>query len=150
MFDRFSDRALKVVTFAKEATQHYGQGSIEPVHILLGILEEGSGVAANVLKGFGVDLRAQRLKVERGLAEADSMPERQDRLRPSEVFRLAIEEARSLNHNYVGTEHLLLALLGEPSGVTAQALGHTVEDVRTETLALLGPTPPQEPADPSK
>src|SRR4029453_8158864 len=113
-------------------------------HILLGLVKEGSGVAANVLKNLDVDLRKIRLEVEKLVQsgpEMGTMGKLPQTPRAKKVIEYSIEEARNLNHNYVGTEHILLGLLPEQEGVAAQVLmnlGLKLEEVREEVLNLLG------------
>mgnify|MGYP006266402317 FL=1 len=144
MFERFTDRARKVMALANQEAQRFNHEYIGTEHILLGLVKEGSGVGANVLKNLEVDLRKVRLEVER-LVRAGPEMVTMGRLpqtpRAKKVIEYAIEEARSLNHNYVGTEHLLLGLLREHDGVAAQVLMNLnlkLEEVRDEVLNLLG------------
>ena len=144
MFERFTDRARKVMALANQEAQRFNHEYIGTEHILLGLVKEGSGVGANVLKNMDVDLRKVRLEVEK-LVKAGPEMVTMGRLpqtpRAKKVIEYAIEEARNLNHNYVGTEHLLLGLLREHDGVAAQVLmnlGLKLEEVREEVLNLLG------------
>jgi ATP-dependent Clp protease ATP-binding subunit ClpC len=144
MFERFTDRARKVMALANQEAQRFNHEYIGTEHILLGLVKEGSGVGANVLKNLDVDLRKVRLEVEK-LVKAGPEMVTMGRLpqtpRAKKVIEYAIEEARNLNHNYVGTEHLLLGLLREHDGVAAQVLmnlGLKLEEVREEVLNLLG------------
>ncbi|MBX3391352.1 MAG: ATP-dependent Clp protease ATP-binding subunit [Phycisphaeraceae bacterium] len=144
MFERFTDRARKVMALANQEAQRFNHEYIGTEHILLGLVKEGSGVGANVLKNLDVDLRKVRLEVER-LVKAGPEMVTMGRLpqtpRAKKVIEYAIEEARNLNHNYVGTEHLLLGLLREHDGVAAQVLMNLnlkLEEVREEVLNLLG------------
>jgi ATP-dependent Clp protease ATP-binding subunit ClpC len=144
MFERFTDRARKVMALANQEAQRLNHEYIGTEHILLGLVKEGSGVGANVLRNLDVDLRRVRLEVEK-LVKAGSEMVTMGKLpqtpRAKKVIEYAIEEARNLNHNYVGTEHLLLGLLREHDGVAAQVLinlGLKLEDVREEVLNLLG------------
>ena len=144
MFERFTDRARKVMALANQEAQRFNHEYIGTEHILLGLVKEGSGVGANVLKNLGVDLRRVRLEVEKLVKsgpEVVTMGKLPQTPRAKRVIEYAIEEARNLNHNYVGTEHLLLGLLREQEGVAAQVLmnlGLKLEDVREEVLNLLG------------
>ena len=144
MFERFTDRARKVMALANQEAQRLNHEYIGTEHILLGLVKEGSGVGANVLRNLDVDLRRVRLEVEK-LVKAGPEMVTMGRLpqtpRAKKVIEYAIEEARNLNHNYVGTEHLLLGLLREHDGVAAQVLmnlGLKLEEVREEVLNLLG------------
>src|SRR6201747_2028052 len=144
MFERFTDRARKVMALAKQEAQRFNHEYIGTEHILLGLVKEGSGVGANVLKNLDVDLRKVRLEVEKLVKsgpEMVTMGKLPQTPRAKKVIEYAIEEARNLNHNYVGTEHLLLGLLREHDGVAAQVLmnlGLKLEEVREEVLNLLG------------
>jgi ATP-dependent Clp protease ATP-binding subunit ClpC len=144
MFERFTDRARKVMALANQEAQRFNHEYIGTEHILLGLVKEGSGVGANVLKNLDVDLRKVRLEVEKLVKagpEMVTMGKLPQTPRAKKVIEYAIEEARNLNHNYVGTEHLLLGLLREHDGVAAQVLmnlGLRLEDVREEVLNLLG------------
>src|SRR3990170_229220 len=144
MFERFTDRARKVMALANQEAQRFNHEYIGTEHILLGLVKEGSGVGANVLKNLTVDLRKVRLEVEKLVKsgpEMVTMGKLPQTPRAKRVIEYAIEEARNLNHNYVGTEHLLLGLLREQDGVAAQVLmnlGLKLEDVREEVLNLLG------------
>jgi len=144
MFERFTDRARKVMALANQEAQRFNHEYIGTEHILLGLVKEGSGVGANVLKNLDVDLRKVRLGVEKLVKRGPdmvTMGKLPQTPRAKKVIEYAIEEARSLNHNYVGTEHLLLGLLREQDGVAAQVLidlGLRLEDVREEVLNLLG------------
>ena len=144
MFERFTDRARKVMALANQEAQRFNHEYIGTEHVLLGLVKEGSGVGANVLKNLEVDLRKVRLEVERLVRagpEMVTMGKLPQTPRAKKVIEYAIEEARNLNHNYVGTEHLLLGLLREHDGVAAQVLMNLslkLEEVREEVLNLLG------------
>ena len=144
MFERFTDRARKVMALANQEAQRFNHEYIGTEHILLGLVKEGGGVGANVLKNLDLDLRKIRLEVEKLVKSGPdmvTMGKLPQTPRAKKVIEYAIEEARSLNHNYVGTEHLLLGLLREQDGIAAQVLmnlGLKLEDVREEVLNLLG------------
>src|SRR5216683_8346568 len=144
MYERFTDRARKVMQLANQEAQRFNHEYIGTEHILLGLVKEGSGVAANVLKNLDIDLRKIRLEVEKlvqSSPEVGTPGKLPQTPRAKKVIEYSIEEARNLNHNYVGTEHLLLGLLREQEGVAAQVLmnlGLKLEDVREEVLNLLG------------
>ena len=144
MFERLTDRARKVMALANQEAQRFNHEYIGTEHILLGLVKEGSGVGANVLKNLDIDLRKVRLEVEKLVKsgpEMVTMGKLPQTPRAKKVIEYAIEEARNLNHNYVGTEHLLLGLLREHDGVAAQVLmnlGLKLEEVRDEVLNLLG------------
>src|SRR3954454_18656283 len=159
MYERFTDRARKVMQLANQEAQRFNHEYVGTEHVLLGLVKEGSGVAANVLKNLDVDLRKIRVEVEKIVQSGPdivSMGKLPQTPRAKKVIEYAIEEARNLNHNYVGTEHLLLALLREQEGVAAQVLMNLnlkLEEVREEVLNLLGQgraaeksSPPEGPA----
>ena len=144
MYERFTDRARKVMQLANQEAQRFNHEYIGTEHVLLGHVKEGSGVAANVLKNLDVDLRRIRAEVEKIVQSGPdmvTMGKLPQTPRAKKVIEYAMEEARNLNHNYVGTEHLLLGVLRESEGVAAQVLmnlGLKLEDVREEVLNLLG------------
>jgi ATP-dependent Clp protease ATP-binding subunit ClpC len=147
MYERFSDRARKVMQLANEQAKRLRREYIGTEHILLGLVEEGFCVAVNLLKIFEIDVPSIRVEVEKILLPGSSvvtvrnLPQTP---RAKKVIKLAMEEARSLHHNYVGTEHLLLGLIREEEGVAAQVLiklGLTLDDVRAELLCLIGEKP---------
>jgi ATP-dependent Clp protease ATP-binding subunit ClpC len=144
MYEHFTDRARKVMQLANQEAQRYNHEYIGTEHILLGLVKEGSGVAVNVLKNLDIDLRKVRLEVEKLVQSGPdmvSMGKLPQTPRTKKVVEYAIEEARNLNHNYAGTEHLLLGLIREEEGVAAQVLmnlGLKLSDLRAELLNLLG------------
>ena len=144
MYERFTDRARKVMQLANQEAQRFNHEYIGTEHVLLGLIKEGSGVAANVLKNLDVDLRKIRLEVEKLVQSGPdmvTMGKLPQTPRAKKVIEYSMEEARNLNHNYVGTEHILLGLLREQEGVAAQVLmnlGLKLEEVRDEVLNLLG------------
>jgi len=144
MFDRFTDRARKVMSFARQEAERFNHDYIGTEHVLLGLVKEGSGVAANVLENLDVDLEKVRLEVEKLVKPAPdvvTMGQLPFTPRAKKVLEFAIDEARALDHNYVGTEHLLLGLLREQEGLAAQVLmnlGLKLEDVRNEVMEFLG------------
>ncbi len=144
MFERFTDRARKVMALANQEAQRFNHEYIGTEHVLLGLVKEGSGVGANVLKNLDVDVKKLRLEVEKLVksgADMVTMGKLPQTPRAKKVIEFAIEEARALNHNYIGTEHILLGLLRETEGIAAQVLmnlGLKLEDVRQEVLNLLG------------
>ena len=144
MFERFTDRARKVMALANQEAQRFNHEYIGTEHMLLGLVKEGSGVGATVLKRLGVDLPAVRVEVERLVGSRPSMitmgklPQTPEAKR---VIEEAIIEARGFDHDYVGTEHLLLGLLHDPETVAGRilrAMGLTADEVREEVLSLLG------------
>ncbi len=144
MFERFTDRARKVMALANQEAQRFNHEYIGTEHVLLGLVKEGSGVGATVLKNLDVDIKKLRLEVEKLVKSGPdmvTMGKLPQTPRAKKVIEYAIEEARSLNHNYVGTEHILLGLLRESEGIAAQVLmnlGLKLEEVRQEVLNLLG------------
>ncbi len=144
MFDRFTDRARKVMGLAKAEAQRLNHEYIGTEHILLGLVQEGSGVAANVLKNMNIDLKRIRTEIEKIVKGSPTMVT-QGNLpftpRAKKVLELAVEEASTLGHNYIGTEHLLLGLIKENEGIAARVLlnlGVKLEEVREEVLEFLG------------
>jgi ATP-dependent Clp protease ATP-binding subunit ClpC len=144
MYERFTDRARKVMQLANQEAQRLNHEYIGTEDILLGLVNEGSGVAANVLKNLDIDLAKIRMEIEKIVHTGPDVVTK-GRLPQTplakKVIEYSIEEARELNHNYVGTEHLLLGLLREPEGIAAEvltSLGLTLEGVRLAVLALIG------------
>ena len=144
MFDRFTDRAKKVMNLARQEAQRFNHEYLGTEHVLLGLVQEGSGVAANVLKQMGVDLTKIRTEVENIVKTGPSMVTMGQlpfTPRAKKVLELSLEEASNLGHNYIGTEHLLLGLIKENEGIAAQVLmnlGVKLEEVREEVLDFLG------------
>jgi ATP-dependent Clp protease ATP-binding subunit ClpC len=144
MFDRFTDRAKKVMNLARQEAQRFNHEYLGTEHILLGLVQEGSGVAANVLKNMGIDLNKIRMEVEKIVKTGPSMVTMGQlpfTPRAKKVLELSMEEAGNLGHNYIGTEHLLLGLIKENEGIAAQVLINLavkLEDVREEVLDFLG------------
>ncbi|MBN2490494.1 MAG: ATP-dependent Clp protease ATP-binding subunit [Planctomycetes bacterium] len=151
MFDRFTDRARKVMGLARQEAQRFNHDYIGTEHILLGLIQEGSGVAANVLKNMDVELKKIRGEIEKMVKTGPTMVTMGQlpfTPRAKKVLELALEEASNLGHNYLGTEHLLLGLLRESEGIAAQVLmnlGIKLDDVREEVLEFLGAEPPPAP-----
>lgn len=147
MYERFTDRARKVMQLANQEAQRFNHEYIGTEHILLGLVKEGSGVAANVLLNLSVDLRKVRLEVEKIVQSGPdmvAMGKLPQTPRAKKVIEYAIEEARNLNHNYVGTEHVLLGLIREQESVAAQVLmnlGLRLDKIRMEVTNLLGVDP---------
>ncbi len=147
-FNRFTERARKVILLAKEEAKRFNHDYIGTEHILLGLLKEGEGVAAAVLSSLGLDSENIRLELEKlvqpgpGKVIGDDIPFTP---RAKKVIELAMDEARNLGHNYIGTEHLLLGLIREEEGAASQALinmGLDLKSVRDEVLSLLGSSVP--------
>ena len=141
-FEKFSERARRVLTIAQEEARQLNHNYIGTEHILLGLVREVEGVAAKVLTNLGVSLNKVRSNVESnsGRGERPSTSETGLTPRAKKVIELAIDEARQLGHNYIGTEHLLLGLLREGEGVATRvlnSLGITLERARTETTQVL-------------
>lgn len=144
MFERFTDRARKVMALANGEARLFNHEYIDTGHILLGLINEDSGVGANVLINLNVNFKELRFEIDKlykqraGNITADRLSHTP---RAKRVIEFAIEEARLFNHNYCGTEHLLLGLMRETDGIAAQTLmymGVTLEDIRAEISALLG------------
>jgi len=150
MFDRFTDRAKKVMNLARQEAQRFNHEYLGTEHVLLGLVQEGSGVAANVLKNMGVDLARIRAEVEKLVKSGPSMVTMGQlpfTPRAKKVLELSMEEAHNLGHNYIGTEHLLLGLIKENEGIAAKVLtnlGVKLEDVREEVLEFLGADPTED------
>ncbi len=144
MFERFTERARKVMALSNQEARRFNHGYIGTEHILLGLLKEGSGVGPNVLKNLDVELHKVRMEVEKRIEAGPEMVavgELPHTPRTKNVLEYAVEEARNLNHNYIGTEHLTLGLLREQDGLAAQVLmnlGLKLDEVRQEVLKLLG------------
>jgi ATP-dependent Clp protease ATP-binding subunit ClpC len=142
-FDKFTERARRVLSFAQGEAQRFQHNYIGTEHLLLGLVREGEGVAAKVLLKLGVALNKVRSNVEYIIGRGDRIVLGEIGLTPraKKVIELAVDEARRLNHHYIGTEHLLLGLLREGEGIGAgvlESLGVTLEQARRETLAMLG------------
>jgi ATP-dependent Clp protease ATP-binding subunit ClpA len=142
MFQRFTDRARRVVHLAQDEARVLNHNYIGTEHLLLGLLGEGDGVAAKALASLGISLEAVRAKVEEIIGQGQTMPAGPIPFTPrtKKVLELSLREALRLGHNYVGTEHLLLGLLREGEGVAAQVLvtlGAGLSRVRERVLALL-------------
>jgi ATP-dependent Clp protease ATP-binding subunit ClpC len=147
-FEKFSERARRVLTYAQEEAQHLNHSYIGTEHILLGLVREEEGVAAKVLISLGIGLSKVRASVEFiiGRGEKPSAGETGLTPRARRVIELAIDEARYLGHNYIGTEHLLLGLLREGEGIAAGVLdsfGITLDRARTETTRILSQGAPK-------
>ena len=147
-FDKFTERARKVLALAQEEAQRYNHSYISTEHILLGIVSEGTGVATKVLANLGVELPKVKTAVEFVIGRGESKSHGEVGLTPraKKVIELAVDEARHLNHNYIGTEHLLLGLLREGEGGAAgvlESLGVTLEKARSEVIRFLSDSMPQ-------
>jgi len=148
MFNRFTERARKVILLAKEEAKRFNHDYIGTEHILLGLIREGEGVAAAVLQNLGLSSDQIRLEVEKLVQLGPSTIVSGDipfTPKAKKVIELAMDEARNLGHNYIGTEHLLLGLIREGEGIAAQVLvnlGLDLGKVRQEVMELLGSTAP--------
>ena len=156
MFDRFTERARKVIILAKEEAKRFNHDYIGTEHILLGLIKEGESVAAAVLQNLGLSLDTIRLEVEKLVQFGPSTVVSGDipfTPKAKKVIELAMDEARRLGHNYIGTEHLLLGLIKEGEGVASHVLmnvGLDLNKVRSEVIKLLGSTTPNtEPSAPT-
>jgi bifunctional DNase/RNase/tRNA A-37 threonylcarbamoyl transferase component Bud32 len=141
-FDKFTERARKVLSLAQEEAQRFQHNYIGTEHLLLGLVREGEGVAARVLSNLGVQLNKVRSAVEFIIGRGDRIVLGEIGLTPraKKVIELAVDEARRLNHHYIGTEHLLLGLVREGEGIAAgvlKSLGVHLEKVRTQTIQVL-------------
>ena len=151
-FDKFTERARRVLTLAQEEAHRFNHNYIGTEHILLGLVREGEGVAAKVLGNLGVELNKVRSAVEFIIGRGDRTVLGEIGLTPraKKVIELAVDEARRLNHSYIGTEHLLLGLVREGEGIAAgvlESLGVNIERVRAETTRILSQSSPQQQAE---
>ena len=148
MFNRFTERARKVMILAKEEAKRFNHDYIGTEHILLGLIREGEGVASAVLQNLGLSLEKIRLEVEKLVQPGPTTVVSGDHTvyaEGKESHRVGDGEARPLGHNYIGTEHLLLGLIREGEGVASQVLmnlGLDLERVRNEVMNLLGSAAP--------
>ncbi len=147
-FDKFTERARRVLTLAQEEAQRFNHNYIGTEHLLLGLVREGDGVAAKVLSNLGVELSKVRSAVEFIIGRGDRATQGEIGLTPraKKVIELAVDEARRLSHHYIGTEHLLLGLVREGEGIAAsvlESLGVNLERVRAETTRILSQSVPQ-------
>ena len=142
-FEKFTERARRVLSLAQEEAQRFQHNYIGTEHLLLGLVREREGVAAQVLRNLGVELNKVRSAVEFIVGRGDRIVLGESGLTPraKKVIELAVDEARRLNNHYIGTEHLLLGLAREEDGIAAgvlESLGVRLEQVRAETLRVLG------------
>jgi ATP-dependent Clp protease ATP-binding subunit ClpA len=156
MFERFTDRARRVVVLAQEEARMLSHNHIGTEHILLGLIHEGEGVAARALESLGIALNTVRNEVERMIGQGSAAPTGHIPFTPraKKVLELSLREALQLGHNYIGTEHILLGLIREGEGVAAQVLqklGADLNRVRQQVIQTLesygGPEPPTKPED---
>ena len=162
MFERFTDRARRVVVLAQEEARLLNHNYIGTEHILLGLIHEGEGVAARALESMGINLEAVRHQVVEIIGQGSQAPSGHIPFTPraKKVLELSLREALQLGHNYIGTEHILLGLIREGEGVAAQVLqklGADLPKVRQTVIQLLsgvqteessGPLPPSGAAAP--
>jgi ATP-dependent Clp protease ATP-binding subunit ClpA len=146
MFERFTDRARRVVVLAQEEARMLDHSYIGTEHVLLGLIHESEGVAAKSLEALGIRLDAVRQEVEQVIGRGKKMPEGHIPFTPraKKVLELSLREALQLNHNYIGTEHILLGLVREGEGVAAQVLvklGASLNVVRQEVIKQLHENP---------
>ena len=141
-FDKFTERARKVLQLAQEEAQRFNHNYIGTEHLLLGLVREGEGVAAKVLANLGVELNKVRSAVEFIIGRGDRTVTGDIGLTPraKKVIELSVDEARRLNHHYIGTEHLLLGLVREGEGIAAgvlESLGVSLDKVRSQVIYVL-------------
>jgi ATP-dependent Clp protease ATP-binding subunit ClpC len=142
MFERFTDRARRVVVLAQEEARMLNHNYIGTEHILLGLIHEGEGVAAKALETLGISLEAVRQQVEEIIGQGQQAPSGHIAFTPraKKVLELSLREALQLGHNYIGTEHILLGLIREGEGVAAQVLvrlGADLDRVRQQVIQVL-------------
>ncbi|MGZ4125731.1 MAG: Clp protease N-terminal domain-containing protein, partial [Actinomycetota bacterium] len=142
MFERFTDRARRVVVLAQEEARMLNHNYIGTEHILLGLIHEGEGVAAKALESLNISLEAVRQQVEEIIGQGQAAPTGHIPFTPraKKVLELSLREALQLGHNYIGTEHILLGLIREGEGVAAQVLqklGADLNKVRQQVIQLL-------------
>jgi len=145
MFERFTEKAIKVIMLAQEEARRLGHNFVGTEQILLGLIGEGTGVAAKVLKSMGINLKDARIEVEKIIGRGSGFVAVEIPFTPraKRVLELSLEEARQLGHNYIGTEHLLLGLIREGEGVAARVLenlGVDLSKARTQVIRMLGET----------
>eukprot|EP01023_Acetabularia_acetabulum_P042418 TRINITY_DN418_c1_g1_i10.p1 TRINITY_DN418_c1_g1~~TRINITY_DN418_c1_g1_i10.p1 ORF type:complete len:955 (-),score=262.07 TRINITY_DN418_c1_g1_i10:105-2834(-) len=143
MFERFTEKAIKVVMLAQEEARRLGHNFVGTEQILLGLIGESTGIAAKVLKGMGVNLKEARMEVEKIIGRGSGFVAVEIPFTPraKRVLELSLEEARQLGHNYIGTEHILLGLLREGEGVAArvlETLGADTAKIRAQVIRMVG------------
>jgi ATP-dependent Clp protease ATP-binding subunit ClpA len=149
MFERFTDRARRVVVLAQDEARLLNHNYIGTEHILLGLIHEGEGVAAEALESLGISLDAVRQQVEEIIGHGQQAPSGHIPFTPraKKVLELSLRESLQLGHNYIGTEHILLGLIREGDGVAAQVLvrlGADLNRVRQRVIQLIHGRPPRE------
>ena len=124
MFERFTDRARRVVVLSQEEARIAGHDSVTTEHVLLGLIHEGDGVAARVLESLGLGLETTRQQVQDAIGRGEHSPTGRIPFTPQarEVLKLALEESRALGHHYIGTEHILLGLVAASDSIAARVL----------------------------
>ncbi len=148
MFERFTEKAIKVIMLAQEEARRLGHNFVGTEQVLLGLIGEGTGVAAKTLKSMGVTLKDARAEVEKIIGRGSGFVAVEIPFTPraKRVLELSWDEARQLGHNYIGTEHLLLGLIREGEGVAARVLenlGVDLNKIRSNVVKMLGETKPQ-------
>ena len=148
MFERFTEKAIKVIMLAQEEARRLGHNFVGTEQVLLGLIGEGTGVAAKTLKSMGVNLKDARTEVEKIIGRGSGFVAVEIPFTPraKRVLELSWDEARQLGHNYIGTEHLLLGLIREGEGVAARVLenlGVDLNKVRSNVIKMLGESKPQ-------
>ncbi|BAT79299.1 Chaperone protein [Vigna angularis] len=143
MFERFTEKAIKVIMLAQEEARRLGHNFVGTEQILLGLIGEGTGIAAKVLKSMGINLKDARVEVEKIIGRGSGFVAVEIPFTPraKRVLELSLEEARQLGHNYIGSEHLLLGLLREGEGVAARVLenlGADPTNIRTQVIRMVG------------
>ena len=143
MFERFTEKAIKVIMLAQEEARRLGHNFVGTEQILLGLVGEGTGVGPKVLKEMGVSLKDSRIEVEKIIGRGSGFVAVEIPFTPraKRVLELSLEEARQLGHNYIGTEHLLLGLIREGEGVAARVLenlGVDLSKIRSQIIKALG------------
>nr|YP_009392973.1 Clp protease ATP binding subunit [Caloglossa intermedia]ARW61535.1 Clp protease ATP binding subunit [Caloglossa intermedia] len=143
MFERFTEKAIKVIMLAQEEARRLGHNFVGTEQILLGLIGEGTGIAAQVLKSMNVNLKDARIEVEKIIGRGSGFVAVEIPFTPraKRVLELSLEEARQLGHNYIGTEHLLMGLVREGEGVAARVLENlavNVSSIRSEVIQMLG------------
>ncbi len=156
MFERFTERARRVVVLAKQEAARLNHEYIRTEHLLLGLVKEGEGVAARALSNLGIDLKNLLYEIEKHLQKGQTVVTQEERpFTPSakKVLELSVEEARRFNHNYIGTEHILLGLIKEKEGIAAKVLdGLQIDEakVQAEIMRLVGGREPEAATSPQK
>ena len=140
MFERFTEKAIKVIMLAQEEARRLGHNFVGTEQILLGLIGEGTGIAAKVLKSMGVNLKDARVEVEKIIGRGSGFVAVEIPFTPraKRVLELSLEEARQLGHNYIGTEHLLLAICNK----CPELLENKAKEIENEVLIILGEVSP--------